>query len=266
MRIAAALTAAVLTLIFNGAITSAVPRASLHARFAPDVAGHSTTIHFGFRLAEPAPLKSIELELPAGMGIADSALGLEECQPALLEEHGPSGCPANSLLGFGTVFAEAPLPGANFNIQEPGHLTLWLGPPSGKTMTVLFWLEATHPVWEQTMLPALLRPVRRPYSDALTIQIPAIPVWTGGPDVAITRLEATIGPYGLLYQYREHGLTFVFTPRGVTVPPDCPPHGYPLQAHFTWWHSTPTVVARTRVACPRTREKRAPGRKRRDGP
>lgn len=247
MRLAAAATALALT--YSAAIASAAPPASLNARFTPDVPGHGTTIHFGFRLAEPAPLKSIELKLPVGMGIANSALGLEECQPVFLEEHGPAGCPPNALLGFGTVFAEAPLPGAGFNIQEPGHITLWLGPPSGKTMTVLFWVEASNPVWEQTTLLAHLRPVHRPYSDALTIQVPAIPVWTGGPDVAITRLQATIGPHGLHYQRREDGLTLVFTPRGVTVPEDCPSRGYPLQARFTWWYGAQTIIARTRVPC-----------------
>ncbi|MHB1569511.1 MAG: hypothetical protein ACYC0H_09940 [Solirubrobacteraceae bacterium] len=230
----------------------AAPRVSLHARFAPDKAGASTTIYYGFTISEPAPLRSMELRLPYEMGLGTSSLGLRECTAPPLLESGLEGCSPNALLGFGTALAEVPF-GATFPysvLREPLHVTALLGEPANNNETVLIYIESAHPVAVERVLTATILPVARPYGDALKINVPNWQTWPEGPDVGITRFTSTIGPHGLRYRRQEHGKTIFFEPRGLTVPLTCPKGGFPIEARFQWWNSAATAVARVRVPCP----------------
>lgn len=228
-----------------------LPKVRLKAGFSPDAAGQSTTIHFGFTVSTATPLESMTLRLPAGMDLATSTLGLEECEPALLVE-GPEACPTDSHLGYGTAFTVAPLRqlGWRFNIDEPVKLTAFYGPPEGERWTVLFYVEGISPVAVERVLVGHLQPGRRPFGEELTVHTPYVVAWNEGPGVALTHFSSTIGPHGLLYTRREHGKTITFTPRGLTVPTQCPSRGFPVQVRFTWWNLPGTTVSRTRVPCP----------------
>jgi hypothetical protein len=227
-----------------------VPHATLSARFAPDVPGQSTTIYYGFTVFEPAPLRSMELRLPAGMGFAKSSLGLEECDPSILSEHGPKGCPPNSIVGFGSAYAEV---SAQETITEKAKVTVLLGPASEGHPTVLFFIEAIYPAAKELVLYSQLLPSSQPFGDALEIEVPLLQSWPGGPNIDITRLGSTIGPHGLHYYYAEHGHRIEFSPKGLNVPDRCPSGGYPVQARFHWWGVSGTGVATTRVPCGKKR-------------
>lgn len=236
------------------ALTAAAPRVTLSARFQPDRLGESTTIHWGFAISEPAPLRSIALGLPAGMGFAASSLGLEPCQPELLARAGPEGCPADSRIGFGSALAAIPAPN---DVQERATVTALLGPPDGEEETVLFFVEGRWPANREVILTSHLLNIGDPSGATLLTEVPSLPVWPLGPDIGLMRFASTIGPDGLTYYRRVRGRTVAFTPRGVSLPRRCPSGGFLLSAVFNWWTIGEAASASTRVPCPRHAGRRA---------
>lgn len=227
---------------------AAAPRVTLSAGFQPERPGQSTTIHWGFTISQPVPLRSIALRLPAGMGFAASSLGLEPCQPELLARAGPEGCPADSRIGFGTALAEVP---AQSTIQEHARVTVLLGPYDGEVMTVLFFVEGTWPANREIILTSHLLGLAAPDGATLLTEVPSLPVWPLGPEIGLTRLQSTIGPAGITYYRRVRGRTVAFKPRGVSLPRRCPSRGFLVSAVFHWWTIAGAASASTRVPCPR---------------
>jgi hypothetical protein len=227
---------------------AAAPRVTLSALFQPDRLGESTTIHWGFSISEPAPLRSLELRLPAGMGFAASSLGLEECQPALLAQAGPQGCPADSRIGFGAALAEVPV---QTPVREGASVTALLGPAEGEGMTVLFFVEGKWPANREIILTSHVLHIAGPTGATLLTEVPSLPVWPDGPDIGLLRFQSTIGPDRLVYYRRVRRRVVAFRPRGLTLPKRCPRGGFPVSASFTWWTIAGTASARTRVPCPR---------------
>lgn len=234
----------------------ALPRVTVKMRFAPDRIGRSTTIHYAFTVSQPAPLRSVALRLPPGIGFATTSLGIEACLPDQLLGAGPDGCPGNSVIGFGAALAEVP---ARTTVEERVKVGVFMGPaPSppasaGQTMTVLFFLDGKWPVQREVVMSARLLNIAGAGGAKLVTEAPPLSVWPGGPDVGLTRFHATIGPEGLTYRRRIGSRWVDFKPRGVTVPNRCPRGGFPVRASFRWWHMEGTSVAESHVPCPRRR-------------
>ncbi len=239
---------------------AAPPRVALHMRFHPDRPGASTTISFGFQVGRPTPLRAVRLRLPAGMGFATATLGFATCEIAVFRLEGGKGCPANSRVGYGTAYAQAPFveEGRAKNVYETASVSVFFGPIEGGAQTVLFWIEGNFPAsyWQPVVARAL--PASPPYGESLAMELPLFSAAAEGPYVALRSFKATIGPDAVTYYLHEHGRAIPFKPRGVAVPDRCPRGGglggvggYPVQASFTWWGLEGTSTARTRVACPR---------------
>jgi hypothetical protein len=231
---------------------TAAPRVTLGALFRPDRLGQSTTIHWGFTISEPAPLRSLELRLPAGMGFAGSSLGLEECQPALLARAGPEGCPLDSRVGFGTALAEVP---AATPVRERAKVTALLGPSEGEGMTVLFFIDGRWPANREIILTSHVLHIAGPHGATLQTEVPLLAVWPNGPDIGLLSFRSTIGPDRIVYRRRVRGRTVSFAPRGLTVPDRCPRGGFALLATFTWWTAESPATATARVPCPKRRRR-----------
>jgi hypothetical protein len=234
----------------------ALPRASavgarLRVAFVPDTPGARTTVElslrvYGERGQPPPPMSSMTLRLPAGMGIATTTLGEANCAPAALIAAGLSGCSANALLGFGTATAIVPVsPG---EVVEHATLHALMGPPRETRVEVLFYVEASGPVFAQLVLPAVLAEDRPPYGERLQTSIPLVEVWPEGPDLSLRSIEATIGPLHLLYHRRAGSKTVYFRPRGVRIPRRCPRGGYPFAALLSFAGGARTS-AEYRVPC-----------------
>lgn len=227
---------------------SAAPRVTLSASFQPDQLGKSTTVHYGFTVSQPAPLRSLELRLPAGIGFAASSLGLEPCDLALLVEDGPQACPVDSRVGAGSAIAVVP---AENEVDEKASVTALFGPPEHEDMTVLFSIEGAWPVNRQIILTSrLLLSATAPYGARLITEAPLVSAWSEGPYIGLTGFHSTIGPQGVTYYRRDAGRTVAFSPRGLTVPNRCPAGGFPVAATFSWWGLNGTATAKTRVPCP----------------
>ena len=232
---------------------------TLHTRFAPDRLGASTTVYFGFEIhaagGRPSPATSIDLYLPAGLGIASNSLGLERCDPAVLAEDGPGGCSPDSLVGHGTGLGL--VPATPYDIYEQSTVTALLASSSsgsgsgsgGGQLELLFYIEAFAPVSAQLVLPGVLETDTGRFGGELDTAIPLVPTWPGGPDVSLVRFTSSFGPAGLTYHLRRHGKLIRYHPRGMTVPTTCPPGGFPFTATVTFADAT-TATANSTAPCP----------------
>jgi hypothetical protein len=212
------------------ASAGATPQVKLHASFIPYRLGASTTVKFGFDIATatgaiPAPLTSIDLHLPAGLNKNSSELGLNICQPKALEELGPSGCPVNSQLGFGTAHVEATFGGAP--VQVSADVSTFAG-PSKSASEFLFYNEEKTPIRTRLVYLGQAREESGAFSSDLESTVPLIPTVPGGNDLATTSFESTLGPLGLTYYRNIHGRTVGFHPEGIILPKKCPAKGFPF--------------------------------------
>jgi hypothetical protein len=232
---------------------SAGPSASLHVAFAPDRAGERTTIELSLQVRgdagrPPPALRTLQLRLPAGMGVATTTLGEANCSPASLIAAGIGGCSPNALLGFGTATAVVPV-GAG-SVLEHAVLHPLMGPPRENQVEVLFYAQANFPVFAQLVLPAVLAEDVPPYGERLQTAIPLVEVWPEGPDLALASIDSTIGPLHLAYRRRVGSRVVSFKPQGIRIPALCPRGGYPFAAQLGFVDGA-GASASYRVPCPR---------------
>jgi hypothetical protein len=251
----AVLGAVLLAFVWPSPIARAAETVTLKTSFSPDRLGASTTVGFGFEIANsdgglPAPLQSVSLRLPPGIDYLSTTLGLAICQPAALLARGLAGCSPNSRLGFGSAYVEVPFgPGAGHEIP---HIQALMGPPHGPNIVVLFYANGVEPIYAQIVFEGELIPGSQALGGSLDAAVPLIPSVAGGPPVSIVRVSTTIGPAGLTYYERVHGRIVSFHPKGVSVPSRCPPGGLPFSARFFFQDGT-DAQASSVVPCPRRR-------------
>jgi len=240
---------------FGTGDAAALPFAKLQARFDPNRLGVPTTIKFGLVVSDtvantvPPALTELDLSLPAGMGLASSTLGLAECEPSRLLAFGPSGCPANSLVGRGAALGLIENEGEA--IREAARVTAVLGPPAGEVEQVLFYVEAESPVSAELVFAGrVLSSESSRFGGRILTAIPLVPAWAGGPDVSVTSFSSSIGPAGLTYLHRVRGQFVPFKPRGIAVPTRCPRGGFPFSARLAFADGSHAATS-TSVPCPR---------------
>jgi hypothetical protein len=239
---------------------SAVPAASCIARqtvaltasLTPERLGHSATIGFGFKVKAldrvlPSPMTSIELFYPANLAFALSELGLAQCTATTLQRHGVPGCPANSVMGYGT--ASAAVPFGPIIVRETAHVTVLRAPTEGGHITLLIYVDGQSPVLVPLAIPAAILPAQLPFGGSLSIDVPPVPTLPEAPDAAVVRFRVAIGPQRLRYRERVHGRVIRYQPRGVPLPNRCPRGGFKFAATFQFQDGSRTG-ARTAVPCP----------------
>jgi hypothetical protein len=247
-------TAAVFVSVFLATVAVAAPRASLTAGFSPERLGGRATISFGIKINEPAgqvppPLAGVELLYPENLGIATSGLGFETCDPLQLQTGGPSSCPTNSFMGFGSALVEVPI-GPEI-VRESASLTLISGPVQNGHLGLLFFASGRPPIAAQLLFPGLVLPTAAPFGGSLSISMPQIPGVPDGPNVSVAQLKTTLGPSHITYYERRHGKTVAYRPAGILLPKRCPHGGFPFTAKLSFEDGT-HASARTLVPCPRS--------------
>jgi hypothetical protein len=223
----------------------ATQTAAISAAFTPEKLGAPTTISLGFEVhapggGVPSPLTGVDLRYPANLGLATSGLGLAVCSAGVLEEHGPSRCPANSWMGRGSALARFQIGAKIF--QESATLALVAGPSREGYVNLLVAATGLSPVAARIVISAALLPGR------LRFGVPLVPSLPGGPDVAVVRVRATIGG-DLAYYERAHGRRVRYRPQGVKLPRSCPRGGFRFHADFSFLDGS-QAQAQTVVRCP----------------
>jgi hypothetical protein len=231
----------------------ATPRVKLKVGFDPNRAGARTTIEFAFTISgpdgmPPSPVTSLDLRLPAHMGIATTTLGQANCNPADLISGGLHGCSANARIGFGDATAVVPF--GPQQVREKVSINALMGPPSGENIEVLFYAEGLSPVFAQLVFPGLVLGDSHPFGERINTSIPLLAAWPEGPDVSLETFSSTIGPLHLTYHRQVNGKTISYHPHGVSVPRTCPPGGYPFAAELNFQDLTHTTIG-YQVPCPK---------------
>ncbi len=225
----------------------------LTAAFTPERLGAGTTLHFDMSVTTagdrpPSAVTELQLLLPSGLGVASSDLGLESCTPAQLEREGLAGCPPDSLMGRGSAAAEVPF-GSAF-VTERAPIALFSGGLQSGRQQLLFYAYGNYPVLAYIIFSALVLPADAPFGGVIDTMPPPVPSVPNGPDVALVRLQTTIGPLGITYTERVGSKTISFHPRGILLPASCPRGGFPFVANLTFQDGTRSSAA-TSVPCPR---------------
>jgi hypothetical protein len=244
--------AALVASLSLAAPAGATQTAKLGAAFTPYRLGGRTTIVFSFQIAAPAgelpaALTDVDIEYPQNLGIVLSGLGLEVCSAAILEANGTGGCPTNSIMGGGSAVAEMRF-GAQL-VAERARISIARAPDEGGHIALLLYAVGPSPVDTQILSPAQLVPAGGPFGGQLNIELPLVPSVPGAPDVAIVRMQATIGPRGVLYEERVGANTLTYAPKGILLPNACPKGGFQFAARFEFVDGT-RQSARTAIPCP----------------
>jgi hypothetical protein len=235
-----------------GAATAGASQSvKLSATLTPEQLGHGTTVGFGFEIISgnrtPSPLVGVELLYPRNLGFALSGLGLATCEPATLASFGPKGCPANSRMGFGSAIGQIAAEGTI--VPEVAEVAIVRGPTREGHLALLFYVDGSDPVRAQIVFPGLLIPAGPPFGGAVSLNVPLIPSWPEGPNVALVRLRSTLGPEHLTYYRSVAGRTVPYTPQGILLPRLCPHGGFAFAARLTFADGS-SARAATSVPCP----------------
>jgi hypothetical protein len=249
---ALALLAAVALCALSPAIASARLSVGLSAALTPERLGQDTTITFGFQIAAPRgrvppPLTGIQVSYPFTLAVQLSELGTEGCSTETLAILGPIGCPANSVMGHGTVLAEIQI-GPEI-VHETAHITILRTTDQDGHVTLLIYANGKSPVYAQIVFPALLLSAPPPYGGLLNVSIPLVPSLPGAADVAVVEMHATLGPAGLTYHEHVNGHIINYQPRGIPLPTNCPVGGFKFAATFAFQNGSHSH-ATTTVPCP----------------
>jgi hypothetical protein len=218
--------------------------ASMSAKFAPEKLGAPTSLSLGFQLGGgglPPPLTAVDVQYPANLGLLTSGLGLATCDPVQLEEHGPSICPPNSLMGRGSALAKVPL--GSEVLAESAQIALVAGPSQDGSLRILISATGLSPVAGGFVMPTLL------LAGRIHITVPLVPTLPGAPDLSVVRIQATLGG-NLTYYQRAHGKSVAYHPNGIGLPKRCPRGGFKFAATFAFLDRT-TAAAHTAVGCPK---------------
>lgn len=224
----------------------------LDATLTPDRLNQGTTVGFGFQISTPAgevppPLTAVEVRYPGNLSIALSGLGLVSCHRPALEAFGPSGCPADSLMGYGTVLAEVPF-GPEI-VKETAQVSIFRGQEESGHFALLFYVIGVRPVDAQIVFPGLLLPASAPFGGRIDVNVPLVPSLPEASDVAVVKFSSTLGPRHVTYYEHLNGKTTTYHPTGLILPNSCPHGGFPFAAEFAFANGTYTK-AHTTVACP----------------
>ena len=227
----------------------------LKAAFSPDRLGASTTILISFEIhsttgALPSPLTSFNLGLPHGMGLGTTTLGEVTCVRPGLESQGVPGCSGNSLMGLGEAVADVEFGGDI--LEEHAEVTLLMAPPIEHHTTLLFFADAHTPALDEEIFQGQLLPGTGLNSAQLSTTVPIMETVPEGPDVSIVEMHSSLGPLGVTYHRFVNGEWASYRPIGMTVPETCPRGGWLFAATFTFQDGS-SIVADSRVACPRVR-------------
>lgn len=231
----------------------ASPPVKLTAALTPERLGKGTTVHVGFQIrprrGEPiSPVTSIDIRYPHGLGLASSDLGVESCTPARLQQGGPSACPIDSLMGRGSAVVQVAL--NNETLSEQGRVTVVSAPVQNGHLALLYFVSGDLPVLARLVLPGLVLPAALPFGGLLETTVAPVLSVPEGPDVALTQMQTTLGPSGLVYNEHRGGKTVFFRPEGILLPPSCPRHGFPFTIRLSFEDGADST-ARTAVPCPR---------------
>lgn len=238
------------TCLIAAAVAWATESFSVQAYFSPNKLGAPTNIAvkttFAYSGKVPTPLSRVVALGPAGLGV--DVQGIGTCAKAQLEAEGPSGCPADSSLGFGAGVGLVELAGEI--IKDPFTLNFFLAPREDGHLAFLIYVNASSPVSLQLVLVAREIYAARPYGWGVTVEIPPIPTLPGASYASAENVSFTFGGQHLAYYEKVGGKRKLVHVKGVIVPQTCPRGGFPFEATLSFEDGT-SSTDKYASPCPR---------------
>jgi hypothetical protein len=225
---------------------------AMRAGFQPNALGSPTTLSFSLRVTGAPgqvtpPVTALEIQIPRGMGLATSTLGLANCTAPALEDSGLAGCSPDARIGGGEAIMQIPV--GTGSVEEDVTIAALIGPPNHEHLELLFYAAGTTPVITKQVFPSAMLPDTGLFGERLATALPLIEVFPSSQPASMVQFNTTIGPAGLHYVERKHGRLVSFVPRGMVEPRVCPRGGFPFRAQFTFADGT-HAAATTAVPCP----------------
>jgi hypothetical protein len=149
------------------------------------------------------------------------------CTAAILQEHGPIGCPSRSQIGTGKAVANALM------TDFPAEVTVFNGPKAGSGRKLLIYARALQTV--VILLEGTLTRTSGKYGYKLDVPVGRIRT-VGDNDAAITDFEVTVGGTG------RGGVPFIEAPTSCSRP------GWPFLGAFTYADGTSGTSSAT-IGC-----------------
>jgi hypothetical protein len=226
---------------------------TLRARFTPDKLGVPTnlsaTATFESTTAGPLPpVTKVTAYAPAGMSV--DVHGARTCTVAAfqLQEAGPSACPTDSRIGFGSGTAKSQLGGQL--LDAPFTLEFFLARSVGGHRTFLVYVNSNSPSSFDLGLVASEIRAPKPYGIGLTFAIPIVESLPGAGLGWVERALLTFGSSNVAYYRTVHGRRKLSHVKGIVSPRSCPRGGFPMEALVEYADAT-TSAAKTTIPCPR---------------
>jgi hypothetical protein len=173
----------------------------------------------------PAPVTDMVFRFTHGARVHPEAFAT--CTAAILQEHGPIGCPARSRIGTGRANANALM------TDLPADVTVFNGPKAGAERKLLIYARALQSV--VILLEGTLTKTSGTYGYKLDVPVGRIRT-VGDNDAAITAFEVTVGGTG------RGGVPFIEAPTSCVNP------GWPFAGAFTYADGTRGASSAT-IAC-----------------
>jgi hypothetical protein len=223
---------------------------TISAYFTPDRLGAPTNLSaqatFAYSTSAPVPISNFIAYGPAGLGL--NVTGTGTCNKAALEQAGPSGCPADSRIGFGGGVGLVEI--AKEFIKEPFTFDLFLAPSENGQFVILVYVNAVSPVSLQLVLVAKEIHGSGPYGLGVTVEVPPIPTLPGAAYASVESTYLTVGSQKVAYYHLVHGRRRLVHVKGLIVPKSCPRGGFPFLVTIGFLDGTQTADKYT-APCPR---------------
>jgi hypothetical protein len=239
--------------LVGAAVAAASESFMVRARFTPDKLDVPTNLSVTARFESTTagslpPVTKVTAYAPAGMSV--DVRGARTCTvtASQLQETGPSACPADSRIGFGSGTAKSELAGqflsASFTLE------FFLAPPKGGHRAFLVYVTSNSPSLLYLGLVAREISAPKPYGIGLTFTIPIIESLPGAGLGWVERALLTFGSSNVAYYRTVHGRRKLLHVKGIVAPASCPRGGFPLEAIVEYADAT-TGTAKTTIPCPR---------------
>jgi hypothetical protein len=195
----------------------------------------------------PTPITNVLAYGPAGLTVNVNGAGT--CEKAVLERDGPSGCPADSRIGFGGGIGLVEI--AKEQVKEPFTADFFLAPRENGYMAFFVYIKAVSPVSIELVLTAKEVQGPKPYGYGVTLEIPPIPTLPGAAYASTESAYFTFGSQHVAYYHTIHGKQTLVHVKGLIIPKSCPKSGFPFKVTISFIDGTQSTDSYT-MPCPRT--------------
>jgi hypothetical protein len=180
-------------------------------------------------------LTHVNFYLPAGTKLHPQ--GFVTCQPSVLENVGPSGCPKKSQASpIGTAGVVDPIGGEL--VKENATLQAFFAPGGG----LQFYANAASPISAQLLVSkGSFVKASAPYGLELSASVQLVDSVPGAPPVSTESINIKVGS-----AYKKGKQTISYG----TLPNKCPKGGFPVKSELTF-ATGETVTATYKAPCPK---------------